>query len=583
VYVDYLTLACLRDHLDSLLGARIQRIVLPDDLSVGLELYARRRYQLQVSVRPDHARMLLVPHKLRRGVDTETPLLQLLRKWVRNARLANVTQPPWERILELHFEGRAGRCRLIVELIGRYSNAILVGPDGCVLDSIKRIGPDLNRYRVTLPARPYQPPPVPPGRRPPTEVSVTEWASYVGGAGVCRPSDPLHRLLTGRLLGVSPMLAREIAARGSGDAEATAQSLAPEATFAAVKELFAPVQGDGRWSPHVALDKEGHVVAFSPYQPQQFERMEPTPDISTAMWRYFERQLSADPYAAARRQVQGLIDTTRSRLERTLTQLQAQVIDEVEIHRLRETGELLLTFQGQIERGAAEVTLPDHAGNPRTISLDPKLTPVENAQAYFRRYQKATRAAEEVEVHLREVRPDLVYVEQLSADLALAESRPEIEEVRRALATAGWTSGARMSGGGRKQIGGFRRFEVDGFKIFAGRNARQNEELTFQLAGRDDLWLHVRGQPSAHVIIKSNGQPVPDKVIQRAAELAAHYSPARGESGVDVDVTERRFVRRVRGGHPGMVTYRHERTVRVAARGFQPANPASSKAGRRVQ
>jgi predicted ribosome quality control (RQC) complex YloA/Tae2 family protein len=575
VYVDYLTLACLRDHLDSLLGARVQRIVLPDDLSVGLELYARRRYQLQISVHPDHARMLLVPHKLRRGVDIETPLLQLLRKWVRNARLANVTQPPWERILELHFEGRAGRCRLIVELIGRYSNAILVGPDGCVLDSIKRIGPDLNRYRVTLPARPYQPPPVPPGRRPPTDVSVTEWASYVGGAGVCRPSDPLHRLLTGRLLGVSPMLAREIAIRASGDAEATAQSLAPEATFAAVRELFAPVQGDGRWSPHVALDEGGHAVAFSPYQPQQFECVEPTPDISAAMWRYFERQLSADPYAAARQQVQGLIDATRSRLERTLTQLQAQVISEAEMHILRETGELLLTFQGQIERGAAEVMLPDHAGNPRTISLDPKLTPVENAQTYFRRYRKATRAAEEVEVHLREVRPDLVYVEQLSADLALAESRPEIEEVRRALAAAGWTSGARMSGGGSRQIGGFRRFEVDGFTIFAGRNARQNEELTFQLAGRDDLWLHVRGQPGAHVIIKSSGQPVPDEVIQRAAELATHYSPARGESGVDVDVTERRFVRRVRGGHPGMVTYRHERTVRVAARGFQPANPVS--------
>jgi predicted ribosome quality control (RQC) complex YloA/Tae2 family protein len=307
------------------------------------------------------------------------------------------------------------------------------------------------------------------------------------------------------------------------------------------------------------------------------------PDISTVMWRYFEQELSADPYAAARQQVQGLIETTRSRLERTLAQLQAQVIDEAEICRLRENGELLLTFQGQIERGAVEATLPDHTGNPRTISLDPKLTPVENAQAYFRRYRKATRAAEEVEGHLEEVRPDLVYVEQLSADLALAESRPEIEEVRRALGAAGWPPGAQRGGGASKQIGGFRRFEVHGFTVFAGRNARQNEELTFQLAGRDDLWLHVRGQPGAHVIIKSGGQPVPEEVIRRAAELAAHYSPARGESGVDVDVAERRFVRRVRSGHPGMVTYRNERTVRVAARGFQSANPASPEADRRTR
>ena len=130
MYVDYLTLACLRDRLDALLGARVQRVVLPDDLSVGLELYAGQRFQLLISAHPQHARLLFVPQKPRRGVDTETPLLQLMRKWVRDARLVNVTQPAWERILTLHFKGRAGECRLIVELIGRYSNVILVTPDG---------------------------------------------------------------------------------------------------------------------------------------------------------------------------------------------------------------------------------------------------------------------------------------------------------------------------------------------------------------------------------------------------------------------------------------------------------------------
>lgn len=569
MYVDYLTLACLRDRLDALLGARVQQIVLPDDLSVGLELYAGQRFPLLMSAHPQHARMLLTPHKLRRGVDAETPLLQSLRKWVRGARLVDVTQPAWERILTLHFEGQTGPCRLVVELIGRYSNVILVGPDGCVLAATKYIGPELNRYRVTLPARPYQPPPTPPGRRPPTEATANEWASYRGGAGVCQPGEPLHRLLTGRLLGVSPMAAREIATRAMGDPEAAVRDLAPEALATAIAELFAPVYGNGSWSPHVAVDADLDVIAFTPYEPHQFARMpvirhiEPASDINDAMWRYFQQQLTADPYSAARRQIQSLLDEARSRVERVLAQLQFQVVDAAEIDALREAGELLLTYQGQVKYGAHEVTLPNYAGEPRAITLDPTLTPVENAQAYFRRYRKATRAAEEIEGRIAALAPDLAYVEQLAADLALAEARPEIEAVRDALTDAGWapkTRRPRSSG----QAAGPRRFEMDGFTIYVGRNARQNETLTFKRAEPDDVWLHVRGRPGAHVIVKSGGRDVPEKVIRRAAELAAFYSPARGEAQVDVDVTERRFVRRVRGGHPGLVTYKHERTVRVA-------------------
>jgi predicted ribosome quality control (RQC) complex YloA/Tae2 family protein len=571
MHVDYLTLACLRDRLDGLLGARVQRVLLVDDLSVGLEIYARQRFQLLISAHPQHSRMLLVPHKLRRGVETETPLLQLLRKWVRNARLVDVTQPAWERILKLHFDGQAGPCCLIAELIGRYSNLILTGPDGGVLDAAKRIGPDLNRYRVTLPGQPYQPPPVPAAHRPPVEVTADEWATTMAAAP---PDKQLHRLLTRRLLGVSPILAREIVARATGlalglprgDPEATVRAVRPTAVVTTIEELFSPVEardGRGSWSPHVAMDENGNVIAFAPYELHQFEQIEPAADISDAMWRYFQQKLLGDPYATARHQVQVLIGRARSRIERTLEQLQAQVVDDAEIDSLREAGELLLTYQGQVTRGAREITVPDHAGDPRTIPLDPTLKPVENAQAYFRRYRKAARAAKEVSSRVAALTPDLAYLSQLAADLALAESRPEIDAVRGALVEAGWAPKPRQST--RGQSGGPRRLELGEFMVYVGRNARQNEEITFKRAAPDDLWLHVRGQPGAHVIVKTNGRAVPEDVIQQAAALAAHHSPARGENQVGVDVTERRFVRRLRGGRPGLVTYRNERTIWVDA------------------
>jgi predicted ribosome quality control (RQC) complex YloA/Tae2 family protein len=558
VYVDFLTLACFRDYLDALLGARVQRVVLPDDRSVGLELYAGERLYLLASAQPQQPRILLLPERPRRGVETETPLLLLLRKWVRGARLVDVTQPPWERILALHFDGRAGTCQLVVELVGRYSNIVLVGPDGCVLEAVKHVGPDVNRYRVTLPAQPYQLPPLPPNRRPPTGIAVGEWAGRLTSAA---SDEPLHRWLVGHLLGISPLAAREIATRATDDPGALARAAAPEAVAQAVAELLAPLE-DGWWAPHVALDDEGVVAAFTPYRPYQFERVEPVADISQAMWRYFEARRMTDPYATARQAVSALLDRAKARLERKAEKLQNQRMGEHEISDLRTTGELLLTYQEQVPGGAVEVTLTDYDGASRTISLDPRLTPVENAQAHFRRYHKARRAAAQIPTLIESLDADRAYLEQLAADLALAESRPEIDAVHEALAAAGWAKKSRQKSSGR--VSGPRRFELDGFPVYVGRNARQNEQVSFKRAGPEDLWLHVRDLPGAHVVVKCGRRKVPEEVIQRAAQLAAYYSPAREDGGrTPVDVTERRFVRRLRGGHPGLVTYRKERTVWV--------------------
>jgi predicted ribosome quality control (RQC) complex YloA/Tae2 family protein len=558
MHVDHLTLACLRDRLDGLLGARVQRVVLPDEHSVGLELFTGERVQLLISASPQNPRMLLVPQKLRRGIETPPPLLLLLRKWVRGSRLTDVTQPPWERILTLHFDGEAGPCRLVAELIGRYSNMILVGQDDNVLEAVKHVGPDINRYRVTLPAHPYQPPPQPPGRQPPTAVSARDWAGILSSAD---PDRPLHRVLTSNLFAVSPTAAREVAARVTDDPEAEAGIASPDEVARALTHLFAPLE-DGTWSPEVARDEEGHVIAFAPYELHQFPRTEPVPEISEAMWLYFRRRLTTDAYAAARRRVHDLIRQAQSRVEHALEQVRRQKVDQEEVTALRQAGELLLTYQSRIDRGAREITVPGYDGEPRTVDLDPQLTPVENAQAYFRRYRKAARAAQEIPARIRALEADLHYLEQLEADLALAENRPEIDAVHEALVEAGWAKKEpKHSSSG--MVKGPRRFDIGGFPVFVGRNATQNDQVTFQRGSPEDLWLHVRGRPGAHVIVKTDRREVPDEVVEDAAALAAYYSAARDSDAVDVDVTERRFVKRAPGGRPGLVTYRNESTLLV--------------------
>ncbi len=549
MHVDFLTLACLRDEMDRLLGARVQHIVLPDDLSLGLELYAGQRYYLLLSAHPRFARISLLSERIRRGRDVEPPILLLLRKWVRSARLLDVVQPLWERMLIFHFEGPEGRCQLVAEIMDRYSNLVLVGSDGRVLDAVKRIGPELNRLRVTLPGQPYQMPPPQSDRQPPVAV---DWGWLLRSVPA---EQPLHAVLTRQLLGVSPTVAREIAARATGDPLAPVGAADPISVGRCAMELFAPLT-DGSWQPHVALDERGNVLAWAPYPLRQYPHSEPVGTISEAMDRFFACHISRDAYATARREVQAAIEAAKRYVKQTLDNVRAQLPNEQEVNLLRENGELLLAYQHSVEKGAEQVLLPDYNSTPRRIKLEPTLTPIENAQLYFHRYRKALRAMQELPVRIAKLEAEMAFLEQLAVDLETAETRSEIDMVREELAEAGWISRPRHASTPKS---GPKRLVIDGFTIYVGRNARQNEEVTFKLAAPDDLWLHVRGQPGAHVIIKSGGHNVPKQVIEKAARLALGNAATSGQ----VDITQRRFVRRMPGGHPGMVVYHNEQTLRV--------------------
>jgi predicted ribosome quality control (RQC) complex YloA/Tae2 family protein len=200
------------------------------------------------------------------------------------------------------------------------------------------------------------------------------------------------------------------------------------------------------------------------------------------------------------------------------------------------------------------------------IKLDPELSALENAQRYFERYNKAKRALDDVPRLIEENEASLAFVQQLGVDLDLASSYPDIDEVQQSMQMAGlWRGEAKRVPGGQKSAP--LKLLVEDWLVWIGRNSRQNEQVTFDKGSPNDLWLHVRDVPGAHVIIKSEGRPVPEHVVERAAEYAAFYSPLRGEAKAPVDVTLRAHVRKVKGAAAGMVTYRNERTIMVSPRG----------------
>jgi predicted ribosome quality control (RQC) complex YloA/Tae2 family protein len=371
-------------------------------------------------------------------------------------------------------------------------------------------------------------------------------------------------VLTSRLLGISPLLAKEIVYRASGATEQKATAAEPQPLLIALKEKLAPLQRR-EWQPGVAENARG-IQAYSVYPLESIEGWHRVETTSTAMTLYYSAPVGEDAYNAAKVPVREMIRDAAGKLEGRLASLQRSMTDESERETLRQSGELILAYQYAIQPGQSELRAQYDLDAPElVIALDAAQTPLENAQHYFDKYNRAKRALDDVPGLIRQTKNELTFLEQLETDLELASNWPEIDEVQQTLQAKGYWRGTptkRIAGGGKSAP--LRVVTKDGFVIWVGRNSRQNDMVTFDKGSPPDLWLHARGVAGAHVIIKVDGRTIPEKVIEQAAALAAYYSAKRADGSVIVDVTERRHVRKIKGAAAGMVTYRNETTRTVA-------------------
>jgi predicted ribosome quality control (RQC) complex YloA/Tae2 family protein len=565
MFFDALTMACVAQELRStILEGRVQRALLPDDLSVGLEVYAHHeRHYLLASAHAEWGRLLLSSEKLRRGVNKETGLLVLLRKYAQGAIVSAIDQPPFERILRLRLDHAEWGCtELVVEVMGRHSNVILLGAAGQVLDAVKRVGPQLSAVRPILPGRPYAPPPPQPKLSP---SDITEYRLRQILAAAQAGAQVWQALVQG-LRGMSPLLAREIAFRALGHPRATigqVDRLTP--LLDAMADLLAPLE-NGQWQPTVAYEGD-QPVAYAPYPLTHRGAPRPMPSMSAAIECYTAAVASQDPYAAAKRFVQEAIAAARSRLERRQDALKRAMLEATEADQWRVWGDWILTYAHAIAPGQSELVAEIGGGEVLIIPLDPERSPGDNAQRYYSRYRKAQRARSDGPERLAEVGLALDDLEQLEVDLQLAASRPEIDQVRAALIEAGYLRTRKNRAPRTAASAPLALPSPDGLTILVGRNSRQNDQLTFGQANGDDWWFHARGVPGAHVVVRAGGRELPPATIRRAAELAAHFSRLRNESHVVVDYTQRHHVRRIPRAAPGLVTYSHEQSIGVSPRG----------------
>lgn len=558
---DVFTISALVDEfMDTLVGGRIQDAIDVDAMGLGLEIYGdRQRRYLYLSADSDNPRVHVVDDKLRRGLPKPTQIGLLFRRYVENGIVLHVSQPSWERIMHIDVEGEKGDVTIIIEPMARRANVLLV-QNGVILDCMKRVGPEDNRYRLSLPNHEYVAPPPITNQMNPTDVTADDIHNLL--EQIDKKSTQIRRALTGKILGMSPLIAQEIVFRATGDTNTKVRDADSDALFDAFRVVFDPLL-NREWQTGVGKE-DGVVSAFSPYpmESREWQRME---SMSAAITSYYGSIVGPDAYNEAKKPVQAAVEEAKTKLSAKLNSLNSGLRDDSELEVLKQSGELILAYQYGIQEGQTELRAQYEMDAPElVIKLNPEISALDNAQQYFRKYEKSKSARDDVPQLIKETELELNYIEQLETDLMTAINWVEIDDVIQTLQARGHWLGnklKRLGGGGRQ--GPLKVVSRDGYVVWIGRNSRQNEQVTFKTANSQDIWLHARDVPGAHVIIRNDGRRIKDELIAEAAAVAAFYSKKRTDGNVLVDYTRVKYVNAIKGAGPGMVTYRNEQTITI--------------------
>ncbi len=485
----------------------------------------------------------------------------LLRKHIGSARIISVSQPGLERIIELTLEhldemGDACRKRLIIEIMGKHSNIIFCKEDGTILDSIKHVSAQVSSVREVLPGRMYFIPQTM-EKADPLTITLEEFSNRMSHAPM-----PVQKALYNRLTGISPIIAEELCHLASIDPDIGAGDLTEDETIHLYRTLTVMMEdvSQGQFLPNIVYDGETPVefasLPLTCFDSERFSRQE-FPSVSQVLKTYYSsretitriRQKSSD----LRRIVQTALERHYKKYDLQLKQLK----DTEKREKYRIYGELLNTYGYELKGGEKEFSCLSYYTNETIrIPLDPQLSARENAQKHFDKYNKLKRTFEALSQLTKETKEEIDHLESISAALDIALEENDLIQIKEELMEYGYVK-KRRAGEKRPKITSrpFHYLSSDGFHIYVGKNNYQNEELTFKLANGGDWWFHAKGIPGSHVIVKTEGKELPDRVFEEAGALAAWYSKGRSNDKVEIDYIQRKNVRKAAGGAPGFVIY----------------------------
>jgi len=551
-----------RELNEALAGGRVDRITQPERDTVILTIRAgNENRNLLLCASASNARLHLTESRFSNPLEPPA-LCMLMRKQLLGGRVLEVRQVEGDRVVHIDLDvlGELGdheRRRLVLEMMGRHSNLMLLNGEGRILESAHHVNMEMSRVRQIQPGMDYAPPPGQ-DRLDPLTMTAEELAERLRSLS----GQPFEKALGNAVRGLSAASSREIALRALGPGIREPEDL--EACCDKIADFFRRMPGMA--DPQVEYREDGEAAEVYPfaYLSGNTAAQKAFPTVSRALEAYFGARDRQDRLRQRSASMVRLLKTHIDRCEKKLALQEEELAGAARMEEYRIMGEVLNANLYSLRKGPEEAMLPnwyDPEGGMIRIPLDPRLTPGQNAQKYFKKYQKARSARQVASEQKEKTLRELDFLEGMLLDVDKCVGESELEEIRGELVRAGYM---KKNTNRRQQKNlppsrPYRYVSADGLEILVGKNAVQNDRLTTG-AAPDAMWLHAKDMPGSHVIIPAGGE-IPQETLKQAAMLAAWYSGGQRSSMVPVDYTRRKYVRKPSGAPAGKVIYTHQKTA----------------------
>ena len=560
-----ITSAIVSEMNKNILGGKIEKVYQPEADELVINIHSKiGNFKLYASSNSSHARVHFIKEN---PANPPAPLsfCMLLRKHIQAGRISEIIQKGSERIIEFSIEtynelGFSVNKKLIVEIMGKHSNIILIDTEtNKIVDSVKRISIDVNRYRQLLPGKIYEYPPDQ-GKLTLKELTPEKLKTILD-----TDISLIPKALLSSLQGISPAVANNLldTALEKGYTFANLHIGIYEAVAEIIRKLDC-----SEMDPVVYLDKSKTPVDFHIMKLYALENINESvrfDTLSEAIEFYFANKNSSNRIRQKSVDLEKAINNNLNKLCLKKQRLSEDLLHAEDSENYRLFGELLTASLHQIKPGESQARVNNYYNETEIIiPLDKRLSPSKNAQLYFKKYGKSKTAVKEKTLQLEEVALNIEYVESVASFLEGASSLEEIEAIRTELVASGYLRKRKSAAKPSKSKLGPSTFTTkDGFRVLVGRNNVDNDILTFKTASPKDIWFHTKDIPGSHVILFLDGKTPGDQTIMEAASLAALHSKAKDSENVPVDYTKVRYVKKPNGAKPGMVIFTGNKTVYV--------------------
>jgi predicted ribosome quality control (RQC) complex YloA/Tae2 family protein len=561
---------------EKLASGRIEKVLQPEADEIVLLVRAWNKNQkLVLSASANYPRIHLT-NAVKENPAAPPVFCMMLRKHLSGGKILSFEFNDFERIIGIVIEstnelGDISEKKLIIEIMGRYSNIILVNSDNKILDAIKHIDADISSVREVMPARPYVLPPAQ-DKLSPSLIDTAVLLQKINST-----EQTVEKFLLENIKGFSPLLCREVCHLAGIEGRTGAASLEQDKRKVLSSALDTILQDikQSNYAPCVIFEDEQHLkpLDFHCLGINQYGNVLSLTSISEVLDLFYSSRDNSERLRQKKSDLYKVLNNSIDRCSKKLAIQQETLRDVAGREKLKLYGELITANIYAIPQNIKSVSLLNYyseTGEYIDVPLDPNLLPQGNAQRYFKKYSKAKSTFTYTTRQLEDSRKELEYLESVLQLLDNCTALREMDEVRQELSEQGYMNLKKKTSGKKKaprkaaaMTEPLRFRSSDGFDIYVGKNNRQNDYLTLKLAQSNDIWLHTKNIPGSHVIIKRNGLEIPDKTLEEAAVLSAWHSKARMSANISVDYTSVKNVNKPSGAKPGMVIYVNYKTAVV--------------------